>query len=104
MSKADEVKALAGQISDDIAKPRRSRARKAAAPVDTKPVNYTCVEVYEPRRTSTYPQVYDPEGEWCGYFIDERAAKDWIKKQGDGYTMNYLSPPRKVRVLNDHDI
>jgi len=26
--------------------------------------------------------VFDEQGEWCGEFINEEVAKDWLKKKG----------------------
>lgn len=64
------------------------------------PVLYDVVLVQSDQPTS-YPQVYDPDGRWIGFFTDEATALDWIRKQpnrGQGFVMNHTPPPRKVRV------
>jgi hypothetical protein len=104
-----EVRAKAKAIAEDaaIALSERSTPAPSAAKselpdegIET-PLARTEIRLVQPSHTTKYPQVYDPEGAWCGFFISEPAARAWVRlrpKRGAGYVINNTPPPRKVTV------
>lgn len=50
-----------------------------------------------PEARSHYPQGYNPDGNWAGFFVDEETAKKWAaKKKGRRY--DYVPLPKIERT------
>lgn len=73
-------------------------AKKAPTKKVTKPgAKKAAMPKRPPKRADWQTQVYDPEGKWCGFFMDEATAAKWVGKR-EGYEITDRKPERTVRA------